>query len=73
MIFAFFAVPDGVFFYLRIKKSVKSSAIQKISVILSSVNMAIFLVYFVFLSITKLLKISLFVKFTGTYNSSNSR
>src|SRR3712207_937709 len=51
----------------------KSSAIQNISITLSSVIIAIFVCNPLFFSTIKLQQISLITKFISTYNSSNSR
>ena len=47
--------------------------LQRFSVTLSSVSIAIFVRNYLNLNTLKLQQISLFTKFTGTYNSSNSR
>ena len=72
----YFLFPVGFSVYFTVIASnnlQKSSAIQKISVILSSVIIAIFVCNYLYFNTLKLQQISLITKFIDTYNSSNSR
>ena len=72
----YFLFPIGFSVYFAIiasKNLQKSSAIQNISVILSSVIIAIFVCNSMYIKTLKLQQISLITKFIDTYNSSNSR
>ena len=72
----YFLFPVGFSVYFAViasKNLQKSSAIQNISVTLSSVIIAIFVCNCLFISPLKLQRISLIIKFIDTYNSSNSR
>ena len=72
----YFLFPIGFSVYFAVIASnnlQKSSAIQKISVILSSVIIAIFVYNYLYFNTLKLQQISLITKFIDTYNSSNSR
>ena len=69
-----FPVGFSVYFATIASKNLqKSSAIQNISVTLSSVIIAIFVCNCLYISSLKLQQISLITKFIDTYNSSNSR
>ena len=72
----YFLFPLGfsVYFAVIVSKNLqKSSAIQNISVTLSSVIIAIFVCNCLYISSLKLQQISLITKFIDTYNSSNPR
>ena len=72
----YFLFPVGFSVYFAViasKNLQKSSAIQNISVTLSSVIIAIFVCNCLYISSLKLQQISLITKFIDTYNSSNSR
>lgn len=69
-----FPVGFSVYFAVIASKNLqKSSAIQNISVTLSSVIIAIFVCKCLYISSLKLQQISLITNFINTYNSSNSR
>ena len=74
MIYFLFPVGFSVYFAVIASKNLqKSSAIQNISVTLSSVIIAIFVCNCLNVNALKLQQISLITKFIDTYNSSNSR
>ena len=72
----YFLFPVGFSVYFAViasKNLQKSSAIQNISVILSSVIIAVFVCNYLYINTLKLQQISLITKFIDIYNSSNSR